>query len=67
MAKIIFDYTPASHYSAQGAGPSGKEGYDIWLEGMHWLGYIPLDEFEQWVYHYQQRGNRVYLRDKRND
>lgn len=65
MSNIVFEYTKMSHYAAQGGTASGAEGYDIWLEGSDWLGYCPIDEFQQWVYHYQQQGENVYLKDKK--
>jgi hypothetical protein len=32
MAKIIFEKTDSSKYASQGGGPSGKPGFDIWIQ-----------------------------------
>lgn len=69
MPKVIFEYTKFGKYAAQGGSPSGKEGYNIWVQYpdddmLHFLGFSPIDKLEEWVYHYQQQGDTVYLKDK---
>lgn len=73
MAKVLFEYTPASRMAAQGNSPSNAEGHDIWLnetEEDNWwvfLGFIPFDSerFEQEVAYYQSTGCDVFLKGKR--
>ena len=62
---ILFEYTQMSKYSAQGSPPSGLEGYDMWIvdgQEQHWLGFCTLDKKDDWVYYYQQHGDKVYIK-----
>ena len=69
MSDIIFEYTPRSIYAAQGSGPSGNEGYDIWLKvedgHMDFLGFCHIHELEKNMKFYQDKGDRVYIRSSR--
>lgn len=62
---VLFEYTQMGKNAAQGGSPSGLEGYDIWLVDGHdqyWLGFCTLDKKDDWVYYYQQQGDKVYLK-----
>lgn len=70
MDKIIFEYTKFGRYAAQGSSPSGKEGYNIWIqypddEMVAFLGFIDVDRLYGTVKYYEEQGDEViYAREK---
>ena len=70
MAKIIFEYTKFGKYAAQGGMPSGKEGYNIWVQYpdddmVHFLGFEYVDRVESSVRYYQSNGDQVFFTRER--
>lgn len=68
---VVFEYTPAGKYTAQGGSPSGREGYNIWIQYpdddmLVFLGFSDMLDFEQNVAYYQSIGDRVFT-TRRND
>lgn len=66
MNKIIFEYTKFSRYSSQGSSPSGREGYNIWIqypddEVLVFLGFCDPIDFDAQVAYYKSLGDNVYL------
>ena len=68
MAKIIFEYTKSSRYAAQGGSPSGREGYNVWIQYpdddmVHFLGFCTKEEVPNNVRYYLDNGKKVTLAD----
>lgn len=69
MANIVFTETPCSKYAAQGGAPSGKAGYDVWIQlspsELSFLGYIKEEDLLGMVAYYQLEGDSVYIARQR--
>jgi hypothetical protein len=70
MSDIIFEYTPRNIYSHQGGGPSGLEGYNIWIKDldsiMYFIGFFEAEDLEKNMKFYQDQGDTVYIRKATN-
>ena len=58
---IIFEWTERSIYSAQGAGPIGEAGYNVWIqytdsEFIDFLGFVPQNQLYDEVEYYKSLG-----------
>lgn len=70
MSRIIFEYTKFGKYAAQGGSPSGKEGYNIWVQYpdddmVHFLGFSTMEGAAHNMRYYIDNGDDVRLANER--
>lgn len=71
-SRVIFEYTPANKYMAQGGGPTRTNGYGIWIEysdddALHFLGHIPTIDLGHNIEVYKSFGYRVIVKGNTDD
>ena len=66
---IIFEWTDNSRAMAQGSGPSGQAGYNIWIQYtdddyVDFLGFITQDQFYDEIEYFKSVGITPKMRGK---